>query len=174
MLNAEQPSVWAPADAVREWRPLDAEAMNRAARQLIGTHNFKSFKCPGTHVSDDVCNARFAQVSRQGELVIFDVVANRFLYKMVRNLMGQLVAIGRHNQNPDTILNVLDQQDRRAAAPAAHPNGLCLMAVNYPASYNYFSRDPHVRILNQIVTLDSEMESETNVSSYENLLRKAS
>lgn len=187
--NAPQPSVWMPPDAVWVREPLDVARMNRAARLITGEHNFKSFKCPDTSVEDDVCRVTYAHVLAKtshegGLLVIFDIVSNRFLYKMVRNLMGQLVTIGRDNQPPESILDVLDQQDRQAASTAADPNGLCLMAVNYPAPYNYFSRDQHIRILNQLIHLSEnaptrtedlkETESETDVSSYENLLRKAS
>ncbi len=87
LYNGSQRSALAPDSSVWWKHPLDAVAMNEAAKLLLGTHNFKSVKCPDTLVVDDVCCVEYARVIRDGDYIHFDVVATRFLYKMVRNLM---------------------------------------------------------------------------------------
>ncbi len=162
--NHETRSVWAGADAAHVQRPLDAARMDAAARLLEGTHDFASFKCPDTDVTDNVCTVYHSRVHRDGERVIFDIVANRFLYKMVRNLTGQLIAIGKAGHTPENILEVLAQRNRQAAAPTAKPEGLSLMAIRYGEPHGFFHANPNVQTL---ITL---MESKHN----ENLFRKAS
>jgi tRNA pseudouridine38-40 synthase len=168
--NSVNRSVWAARHASALYRqPLDADAMNAAAQRLLGTHNFKSFKDSDTHVVNDICTVYHANVSRDGDFINFDIAADRFLYKMVRNIAGQLIAIGNTDKPlpPDTILTVLGQQDRSKAAAPARPEGLSLMAIDYKAPFNYFEADVYVQ---QLKTILKPMES----PHHENLFRKAS
>lgn len=152
-------------------RELNAERMHQAAQLLIGTHDFASFKDSDTDVTDNVCQLRHAAVKREGDVIIFDVVANRFLYKMVRNIAGQLIDIGNtlNGKAPEAILDVLAAQDRKVAAATARPEGLTLMAIAYPAPYDFFAADSTVRQLENLLN-NTKLESLQN----ENLFRKAS
>lgn len=152
-------------------KALDANLMNQAAQLLLGSHDFKSFKDSDTPVTDDICNIQYIHVAKDGDFINFDVAANRFLYKMVRNMVGQLLLIGNVEapQSPTSILEVLAQRDRRSAAATARPEGLCLMAIVYPTPFNYFELDSRVQQLNHLLKLN-QMESLQN----ENLFRKAS
>ncbi len=170
--NASQPSVWAPLDSVWVKHPLDVSRMDQAAQRLLGTHNFKSFKCPDTPILDDVCHVYHAGVRQEGNLVIFDIVANRFLYKMVRNLMGQLLVIGKQGLSPHTMTDVLAYQDRTQAAAIAKANGLSLMAVKYQEGHHFFESDPYVRFAQALYEQTSQIKTESMQN--ENLFRKAS
>jgi tRNA pseudouridine38-40 synthase len=152
-------------------QPLDVERMNQAAQLLLGSHDFKSFKDSDTVVTNDICDIKYIKIAKDGDFINFDVAADRFLYKMVRNMVGQLLLIGNVEapQSPASILEVLAQRDRRSAAATARPEGLCLMAIVYPTPFNYFELDSRVQQLNHLLKLN-QMESLQN----ENLFRKAS
>jgi tRNA pseudouridine38-40 synthase len=162
-------SVWMRSDAA--WvksSPLDLDEMQRAADMLLGEQDFESFKCPHTEVPNNVCNVIHSQFSQEenGDIV-FDIVANRFVYKMVRNLCGTLLKIGQHTEfTPDDIPLILSSKDRRKAGPTAQPRGLSLMAVQYPKPWDFFLNDVCVTRLDQIVQESSRYEK--------NILRKAS
>jgi tRNA pseudouridine38-40 synthase len=174
--NASNRSVWASRQGTAQYhRPLDADLMNQAAQLILGSHNFKSFKDSDTDVANDVCDILYAQVVRHGDMVFFDIVADRFLYKMVRNLTGQLIAIGQSENPlpPETILEVMAKQDRRYASATALPQGLTLMAIQHKPPFNFFAQDLTVR---QLEALISSRFTQTRMESLqdENLFRKAS
>ena len=165
--NAPQRSVWAGADAAHIRKPLDEKRMAQAAQLLLGTHDFESFKCPNTNVVDNVCTVFAADLRRENDRIIFDVMADRFLYKMVRNITGALIAIGRDGMKPESILEMLAKNDRTEVPAIAPPEGLSLMAAAYDAPHNFFDTDLNVQNLK--LTLKNRMESQN-----ENLFRKAS
>lgn len=176
ILNHPERSALAPRDSVWIKSPLDTERMNQAASELVGTHNFKNVKCLDSDTTNDICHISHASVRKEGNLVIFDIVANRFLYKMVRNLMGLLINIGRANDlnrdinrsyAPGTVLTAIAQEDRaRSSWETAKAEGLSLMAVLYPEAINYFQTDEYVQILEQLLLMESMQD--------ENLYRQAS
>jgi len=177
--NAGNRSVWASRQAAAHHRtPLDADRMRAAARLILGTHDFASFKDSDTVVTDHLCTVRHADVRRDGDTIVFDIVADRFLYKMVRNLAGQLMAIGNAEcpLPPETILTVLAAGDRTRAAATARPDGLALMAIQYPEPYNFFASNPSVQKLNQQLKklLSPATDLESLHHDHENLRRKAS
>lgn len=174
--NGANRSVWASRQAAAHYHQLlDAERMEQAARLIYGVHDFRSFKDSDTHVDNDVCDILYAKVSRDGDMVIFDIAADRFLYKMVRNITGQLIAIGnpRNKLAPENILQVMALRDRRQAAPTARPEGLTLMAIKHKPPFNFFAEDQTVR---QFEKLMNQRFTQTNMESPqdEDLFRKAS
>ena len=60
------------------------------------------------------------------------MVANRFLRKMVRTIVGTLLEVGRGKRPPEWVDEVLEARDRRVAGPVVPPTGLFLVAVEYP------------------------------------------
>ncbi len=111
----------------------DLEAMNEAARGLIGRHEFSSFCRTKSETTNRVCTvqlARWYEQERPGDLA-FEVEADRFLHGMVRAFVGTLLEIGRGRRTPDSIPDVLAAHDRRAAGPAAPAHGLVLDRVDY-------------------------------------------
>lgn len=130
--DAEKP----PFDLARyvyHWhRPFDLPAVARAARQLVGRHDFKSFETTGSQPRrSTVCHIMRLDVRRQGPTVTIDVEGDRFLYRMVRNLVGTLLDVGRGHWPAEHMAEILAARDRAAAGPTAPPNGLCLMQVLY-------------------------------------------
>jgi len=167
-------SAWAMQNgAAHIWESLDVEAMREAFALLQGEHCFTSFKNLNTTVKSDICNIFYTEINELGPFLELNVVANRFLYKMVRTIVGQLLVIGRQSRSgsaSQSILEVLAQKDRRAAAPPAPAHGLTLMAVQYPQHLRHFEDDAWIQQLNTMLTL-SKMEP---LSHAKDLFGKAS
>jgi tRNA pseudouridine38-40 synthase len=117
------------------YRPLEVEPMRLAAACLVGRHDFKSFEGRGSAREDTVREITRLDVLEVGKEVHFEVEGNRFLYRMVRNLVGTLIEVGRGHRPPEWVAEVLASEDRMAAGPTAPPQGLCMMEVRYPAEW---------------------------------------
>lgn len=112
-------------------RRLGLEAMQAAAQQLVGRHDFAAFGSPpkGENTVREVYRAEW---SAEGEWLYFDIAANAFLYRMVRMLVGTLLRVGYGALTPDEFGEILQNRERRRAGPAAKAKGLCLRQVVYP------------------------------------------
>jgi tRNA pseudouridine38-40 synthase len=114
---------------------LDADAMQRAASALHGTHDFASFETTGSPRESSVRTVFELSVRRQPapqtDRIHVEVEADGFLYNMVRTIVGTLAEVGRHARGEDWPATVLAAADRRAAGPTAPPVGLFLVSVQY-------------------------------------------
>jgi len=127
--------VRSPFELRRAWHvrePLDAGAMGEAAALLIGEHDFASFQGADDTPRASVRNVRRSEVARDGELVSYAIEANSFARHMVRNIVGQLVEVGRGRARVAAMAALLAARDRRLAPAPAPPHGLCLEWVRYP------------------------------------------
>ncbi|MCH9750669.1 MAG: tRNA pseudouridine(38-40) synthase TruA [Alphaproteobacteria bacterium] len=116
------------------WRvpvKLDAGAMDRAAKALLGQHDFSTFR-------DAECQARHAvrtldkiDVARYGEGLEVTVEALSFLHRQVRSIVGSLVEVGRGARPEGWIAEILEAKDRTACGPVAPADGLFLERVEY-------------------------------------------
>ena len=111
---------------------LDIEAMNRAAQALIGEHDFASFASAiGPEVKSTVRRVYRAEVRRDGEMVIFNMLANAYLLHQVRNTVGALIRVGLGKIDGDEFYRIMEAKKPGLAGPTAPARGLCLMQVNY-------------------------------------------
>jgi len=110
---------------------LDVAAMNKAAGMLVGTHDFKSFAAAADNRENTVRMVMECRVYGDGQWVYMEIRADRFLYNMVRNIVGTLVEIGTGKWPPEKIKEILAAKDRTAAGPIAPPQGLCLVSITY-------------------------------------------
>ncbi len=111
--------------------PLDAERLNRSARDFLGTHDFSAFCAAGGSVADKVRTVSRSMVERDGPLVRFTVQADGFLYNMVRIMTGTLLDIAAGKIAPDAIPAILAGRDRGRAGQTAPAHGLMLTHVVY-------------------------------------------
>jgi tRNA pseudouridine38-40 synthase len=111
---------------------LDIEAMNQACALLVGEHDFASFAARnGAIVKSTVRRVFRAEVTRDGELVIFNISANSFLLHQVRNTIGALIRVGQGKMTIDEFKSILGARELALAGPTAPACGLCLNRVNY-------------------------------------------
>jgi len=111
--------------------PLDVEAMSRAARALVGRHDWTSYCSASEPARDRVREMRSARVVRRGEFVELELVAEGFLRGLVRSIAGALAEVGRGERPPEWVGKVLQSRDRREAPRTAPAGGLTLMEVIY-------------------------------------------
>ena len=111
--------------------PIDLIRMQKALDYLKGEHDFSAFKSSGTLNPSKICFIYKAEVEKQGDKVIIDIEGNRFLYNMVRTIIGTLLEIEGHNLEPEHMLMVLNSKDRTKAGRTVKPYGLTLMKVEY-------------------------------------------
>ncbi|MEK7354472.1 MAG: tRNA pseudouridine(38-40) synthase TruA, partial [Chloroflexota bacterium] len=111
---------------------LNIEVMNRAARALIGEHDFASFvNNSDAAARNTVKRVLRAEMRRDGDLVVFNIMANSFLMHQVRNIVGPLIRVGRGKMSVDEFCSILESKQPCLAGPTAPAGGLCLMQVNY-------------------------------------------
>ena len=116
--------------------PLDLERMRKAVDCLIGEHDFSSFRSAECQAKTPVRVMQSAGIRASGAYFLFDFTANAFLHHMVRNIVGCLVYVGRGNQAPQWISELIAAQDRRLAAPTFSADGLYLFGVRYDARWS--------------------------------------
>ncbi len=126
-----------PPDMARYWafcsRPLDVEAMQKAAQAFVGTHDFLSFAAnPHRDLPSTVRTVFSFDVKRRGPRIVLTVRGDGFLYKQVRSMVGFLVAVGKGNERPEAVAELLARHPPRTArVETAPPQGLCLVKVFY-------------------------------------------
>lgn len=118
----------------RAWhvpKALDVDAMDMAAEKFKGTHDFSAFMAAGSKITDPVRTVFDAEVKREGDIIIFRVSADGFLYNMVRIMAGTLVDVGEGRIKSDNIETIIKGLDRASAGRTAPPYGLYLNKVVY-------------------------------------------
>jgi len=116
--------------------PLDIEAANQAAQALIGEHDLASFASGnGVRIKSTVRRVFKAQLQRDGELVIFNMVANSFLPHQVRNTVGCLIRVGLGKMSIDEFRSIIKRRKLGMARPTVPACGLCLSRINYPSPF---------------------------------------
>lgn len=131
IINQPWPNVLQQRYAYHVKNNLDLTAIRKASRHLLGSHDFASFGKP-TQGESTVRNLMQADWSEDDSLLRFDVVANAFLYRMVRRIVGTLVQVGLGQLAVDEVKTILDMRDLTCSAPPAPAHGLCLVKVTYP------------------------------------------
>ena len=113
------------------FKPLDMELMNRAAKLLIGEHDFTSFSKVKTDVNHFVCDIKKAKWLKKDDLLIFEISANRFLRGMVRAVVGTLLDVGTEKISVHDFQEIIKGKDRKKAGMNVPAEGLFLTEVKY-------------------------------------------
>jgi len=129
--NSEIPNVLERSYLYPLPEPLDVAAMERAAADLVGTHDFRSFCGLKRFKKSTVRTITDITITQHGSEVRLEFTGNGFLMRMVRILAGTLVEVGLGQRAADAMPAVLAAQDRAAAGPALPAQGLALVRVEY-------------------------------------------
>jgi tRNA pseudouridine38-40 synthase len=124
-LTVERGRVW------RVPRPLDDATMHAAAQQLVGKHDFTTFRDTECQAKSPVKTLAQLDVARAGDEVMVSTSARSFLHSQVRSMVGALVAVGDGRWTADDLATALAARDRTMCAPLAPPEGLYLVRVEY-------------------------------------------
>ncbi len=115
---------------------IDVELMNDAAACFVGTYDFSSFCASGAQVKSKVRTIYSSSVEKKGDLVIFKVCGNGFLYNMVRIMAGTLIYVNEGKIKLDEIPDIIKSKDRTRAGKTAIADGLYLNKVYFSGEEN--------------------------------------
>lgn len=128
----------------RAWQmsgDLDIDAMREGSRELVGRHDFESFRAAGCSSPDAICDLRSIETVDSQEFSLYlngggraiDIAfeGESFLRHMVRNIVGTLVEVGQGRLAADGVKRILEQKNRRVAGICAPACGLYLVKVFY-------------------------------------------
>ncbi len=111
---------------------LDILAMNQASKALVGEHDLASFATSaGAEIKNTWRRVYQAKVEKDGELVVFNMVANSFLTHQVRNTVGALIRVGLGKMTISEFHSIIEAKKPALAGATAPAHGLCLIRVNY-------------------------------------------
>jgi tRNA pseudouridine38-40 synthase len=134
-------SVQMPRDQLVCWHvpyPLNLDRMRSASRHLIGTHDFSSFCNFRKNLDYQDTKRHIATLELEKlseERLLIRIIGKHFLYKMVRNIVGTLVDVGKGKIDPDAIPAVLQARKRSLAGVTAPAHGLILKKIYYPQEW---------------------------------------
>jgi tRNA pseudouridine38-40 synthase len=112
--------------------PLDLALIRQAIPYFIGTHCFTSFTNVGGAALTHIRTIKRLDLIEEGHLLRFEFEGDGFLYKMVRNIVGTLLEVGRGKLEPKAIGAIFSALDRKRAPAAAPAHALFLIEVHYP------------------------------------------
>ncbi len=113
---------------------LDIDLMNKAASSLKHFNDFTSFSKLHTDVKTNNCNIVEAKWSRNDNLLIFTITADRFLRNMVRAIVGTLIDIGKGKLSLENFEKIIESKSRNEAGMSAPAHGLYLTKIIYPVT----------------------------------------
>lgn len=110
---------------------IDEDYLNTEAQAFVGTHDFSGFCSSKSDVEDTVRTISSISVKRDGDMVLFTVEADGFLYNMVRIIVGTLIFVNEGKIAQGELAEVIESKCRKRAGKTAPPNGLYLNKVVY-------------------------------------------
>ena len=113
---------------------LDVEVLRRCAGRVLGRHDFTSFAKLGSDTVHGRCTVTRSEWVAEDRRLVYHVKADRFLYGMVRALVGTMVDMARGYRSEAEWDEIMKAGDRRHAGTAAPAHGLCLVEVEYDRS----------------------------------------
>ena len=117
-------------------QPLDDLRMQQAAQNLLGKHDFTSYRTVACQAKSPVRTLYKLEVTREGEFIHLDLQADGFLHHMVRNIAGVLIKIGAGEAGVEWSREVLEHKNRCLGGVTASSKGLYLKKISYPDEFN--------------------------------------
>jgi len=117
---------------------LDLKKMKKSSNYLIGRHNFSSFQSAGSSVTNPIREIKKISFKEEKynidpeiKILVIEISANGFLYKMARNIIGTLVEVGKGKIEPERVKEILKMKDRKIAPSPVPSYALYLKKVKY-------------------------------------------
>ncbi len=119
------------AHSLWESRKLDIIAMDKASKYLTGEHDFSAFRGSLCQAKSPIKTIEFIKLTKSADNILLDIKANAFLHRMVRNIVGTLLKVGKGEKPIEWVKEVLDNKQRKHAGPTAPPQGLYFIKAFY-------------------------------------------
>jgi tRNA pseudouridine38-40 synthase len=124
------------------WR-LDAASMHAAAQELLGRHDFTTFRAAECQANSPIRTLDRLDVERLGDEIRIYASARSFLHHQVRSIVGTLERAGAGKWSVADVKSALDARDRARCGPMAPASGLYLIGVDYPDPEPSADQGPH-------------------------------
>lgn len=118
--------------------PLDESRLLSSGSIFFGEHDFTSFSKNNPSTKSYVCNVTKCEWRKSGDIFILHIGANRFVYAMVRSIVGAMLEYARGTISKEELIRLLNHPTRNALmkrTPVAEPQGLVLEKVLYPEHF---------------------------------------
>jgi tRNA pseudouridine38-40 synthase len=138
-------SVFRRRYAWQVWMPFSPTLLSDAAEVFVGTHNFTTFSKHNPDTENYCCHVEKAAWSEIEQGVwCFHIIADRFVYGMVRSVVGAMMAAATNKRSTEDLREALHSQDRARKSPLAPSTGLVLWRVRY--DNDPFAQSEHSRL----------------------------
>lgn len=131
ILNRVAPIAIDQGFAWHVWKPLDVPLMNKVAQNLLGTHDFTTFRDSECQAKSPVRSISRIELVRKNDEVFMEVEGRSFLHHQVRNMIGTLVMVGEGKWNEDDFMKAFHARDRTKGGKTAPADGLTLVRIDY-------------------------------------------
>jgi len=130
--NRRAPLTWENGLCWRVIQPLDEQAMDKAAKLLVGRHDFTTFRSAHCQSESPLKSLDRLDVKRTGDRIAIYAAARSFLHHQVRSMVGCLALVGMGRWTADDLKAALEAKDRAALGLNAPPDGLYFVSAKYP------------------------------------------
>lgn len=131
IINRAMPLTLERGKAWQVKKPLDGNAMQQAAKLLLGQHDFTSFRDSNCQAKSPIKTLDRLDVTRREDVIEFAVEGRSFLHHQVRNMVGTLSHVGEGKWSAQDVADALAAKDRAKGGITAPPDGLYLMRIDY-------------------------------------------
>ena len=131
ILNRDAPPI---LDKNKVWHlrsRLDIKLLKKAAKKLIGTHNFNAFRSTNCQAKSPIRTLKVIKINKKKEKIIFVLRSKSFLKNQVRSIIGCLKYVGEKKWTVKDLEKVLKSKNRKNCAPPAPAQGLYLSRIIY-------------------------------------------
>jgi tRNA pseudouridine38-40 synthase len=132
--NRRAPLTWENGLCWRVIQPLDEQAMDKAAKLLVGRHDFTTFRSAHCQSESPLKSLDRLDVKRTGDRIAIYAAARSFLHHQVRSMVGCLALVGMGRWSADDLKAALEAKDRAALGLNAPPDGLYFVNASYPGT----------------------------------------
>ncbi len=112
---------------------INIELMQEAANELMNHQDFAAFSKRNTQAKTTICTILSSKWEEKENVLIYNVISNRFLRGMVRGMVGTMLQVGRRKISLDQFINIIQSKDCTKADFSVPPQGLFLLKVQFPS-----------------------------------------
>lgn len=131
ILNRVAPIAIDQGFAWHVWKPLDVSLMNKVAQNLLGTHDYTTFRDSECQAKSPVRSISRIELVRRNDEVFMEVEGRSFLHHQVRNMIGTLSMVGEGKWDEDDFIKAFHARDRTKGGKTAPADGLTLVRIDY-------------------------------------------
>lgn len=110
---------------------LNFEKMEKGAKYFKGEHDFRGFMSSNSGAFTTVRKIFKSSIYKEGDVIIYNIEGNGFLYNMVRIIVGTLIMVGQEKINLEDLPLIIKSKNRKLSGFVSEAKGLTLKKVFY-------------------------------------------